>query len=238
VGVKGVGHSLSPMLPPEGLISRNTGHTAREETKSDNAEYPDSVPTSLKLASLATAWITQGRELRVRQREELRRALNRLANIRTWVALRADPPASAIRDVEEFTTTGLRIVQRELRDELAEKKSEVTRLKEVAEFLNELARAEEWGDPVEVEYSHTIRQPEGLATQTTTLTLVDTEEAKVAAEAFEKKLQNWEKLRSQMQAELESRKRQLKEIAGSVSAFAAFSSGVVADVLALISQTG
>jgi hypothetical protein len=140
--------------------------------------------------------------------------------------------------VEDFTQTGLRLVQRELGDELAEKKGEVSRLKEVAEFLKELARTEEWGDPVEVTYSHTARQPEGLATQTKTLTLVDTDEAKVAAAAFEKRLQNWEKLRSQMQDDLESRKRQLKEIAESVSAFAAFSSGVVADVLAIIYQTG
>jgi hypothetical protein len=77
-----------------------------------------------------------------------------------------------------------------------------------------------------------------LATQTLTLTLIDTGEAEEAAAAFERKLDNWEKLRSQMQDDLERRKRQLKEVADSVSAFAAFSRGVVADVLSIGYQAG
>jgi len=192
------------------------------------------VPTSLKLASLASSWLTQDRELRVRQREELRRALNRVAKIRNWVPSNGDPPPSTIQDVEEFTQTGLRLVQQEILDELADKKGEVQRLKEVVEALRELADAEGWGDPIEVNYSHTIRQADGFATKNQTLSLTDSREAEEAAATFERRLESWEKLRSQMQEDIERRRRQLTEVAESVSAFARFSTGVVADVLAII----
>lgn len=224
-------------LSLEAPIKLNQKYETRDEIRSAG-ENPESGATSLKLASLAAAWLTQDRELKVRQREELRRALNRVAEIRTWVASETDPPTTALQDVEDFTQTGLRLIQKELRDELADKKKEVSRLKKVAEALKDLAGTDGWEDPVEVSYSHTVRQADGLATQTDTLTLVDTGEAEEAAAAFEKKLDNWEKLRSQMQDDLERRKRDLKEVAKFVSAFAASSETVVVDVLDIIKQTG
>jgi hypothetical protein len=232
-----VGEGSMPPVRPISILEDRISllHEAegREGVRKVDTEHPEPVPTSLKLASLANAWLTQDRELMVRQREELRRALNKVAEIRIWVAQGADPPTSAIQDVEDFTQGGLRLIQQELRDEIAEKKEEVSRLRDVVEALKNLARTENWGDPVEVSYSHTVRQGDGLATRTQTLTLVDTGEVEEAAASFEKKLENWEKLRNQMQDDLEGQKRHLKKVADSVSAFAAFSKGVVADVIAI-----
>lgn len=227
-------NARSPQSPLEGPINRTSEAEGREGIGSGGAEYPESVPTSLRLASLAVHWHTQEKELRVRQREELRRALSRVAKMRTWIASEAPPLTSMIRDVEDFTDTGLRLMQRDLQDELAEKRIEVTRLREMAADLRELAGVKEWGDPVEVVYSHTVRKPEGLATRTETLTLAGTGEAEDAAAAFEKKLAGWEKLRSKMQDDLERRQRQLREVGKTVSAFAVFSTGVVSEILSII----
>jgi hypothetical protein len=192
----------------------------------------------LKLAALATAWLTQDRQLRVRQREELRRTLTEVAEARNWVAARADPEASPLQDVEDLTRAGMRLVQQELVEELTEKKNEVSELREVADSLRRLAGAGDWGGPVEVSYSHTVRQPDGLVTKKRTLTLVDTAEAEEAAAGIEKRLDAWENLRSRMQEDLERRQRQLREIADNVSAFAVASGTLVSDVLAILSQTG
>jgi hypothetical protein len=235
---KGLKPAANPLFFLEVPIGKRAESNGRRDSQGVSTECPESVPTSLKLASLAKAWVEQDRELRVRQREELRRALNRIAELRAWIPSEANPSASAIQDLEDFTQTGLRLIQEELRGELSKKKKEVVRLKEVGETLKELAEDDGWEDPVEVSYSHTVRQADGLVTQTQTLTVVDTEEAEEAAATFEKKLGNWEKLRSQMQEELEDRKRQLKEVTSSVSAFAAASSGVIAEVLTIFYQAG
>lgn len=221
-------------IPLEGPIRLRDEVEGRERIRDGDSESPELVPTSLKLASLAAAWFTQNRKLRVRQREELRRAINTVAEVRAWVVSRADPPQSVIQDVEDVTQSGLDLVQQELLEELASKKEEVSHLREVAEVLRELARNDRWEDPVEVSYSHTVRKGGELATQHETLTLVDTAEAEEAAATFERKLKNWELLQNQMQDDLERRRRQLTEAAESVAAFAAFSAGLVADVLAII----
>ena len=83
-------------------------------------------------------------------------------------------------------------------------------------------------------YSHTVRDGEGLATRTETLSLVDAGEAKAAAASMEKKLDNWEKLRAQMLVDLKLRQRHLNEMRDSISAFAEFSRSVVDDVLAIL----
>ena len=186
------------------------------------------------MASLALAWMKQDRELRVRQREELRRALTTAAESRGWAVSGADPMASAIKDVNKLTKAGSKVIAQELADELADKKKEVSQLKKVANSMYKLAGAEDWEDPVEVSYSHTARDGNGLATKTQTVTLVDATEAKEAAAAIERKLETWEKLRVQMLDDLKGQQRQLNEMEESISAFAESSKGLVGDVLAIL----
>jgi hypothetical protein len=154
------------------------------------------------------------------------------------LAPRIKPVASAIRDVEDLTEKGMRVIQRTLGDELADKKAETSQLRGVADSLSKLAETGTWGNPVEVSFSHTVRRPDGLVTKTETLTLADSEEAKDAAGAMERKFDGWEKLRSQMQGELEKEQDRLKEIAGDISGFAESSRGIVSDVLVILHQAG
>ncbi len=188
----------------------------------------------MKLASLALAWMKQDREFRVRQREELRRALAETAEFRGWAIPGADPVAAAIKDVKTLTKAGSQFIAEELEVELAEKNAEVTELKVVAESIHELADTADWEEPVEVSYSHTARNGEGLATKMQTVTLADAGEARDAAAAIEKRLDTWEKLRIQMLEVLKQKQVQLGEMEDSISAFAESSKGVVGDVLAIL----
>ncbi len=189
---------------------------------------------ALKLASLAMAWMKQDRQLRVRQREELRRALARAAEFRGWAAIGGDPMESAIKDVKSLTKSGSNFIAQELEAELADKKIEVSQLREVAISIHELAGTADWGDPVEVSYSHTVRAGDGRATRPETLNLVDAGEAKEAAATIEKRLDTWEKLRGQMLDDLKRRQRQVNEMRDSISAFAESSRGLVGEVLAIL----
>lgn len=141
---------------------------------------------------------------------------------------------SAIKDVKNLTKAGSHFIAQELEAELADKKIEVSQLREVAISIHELAGTADWGDPVEVSYSHTVRAGDGLATRTETLNLVDAGEAKEAAATIEKKLDTWDKLRGQMLDDLKRRQAQLNEMRDSISAFAESSRGVVGDVLAIL----
>ena len=219
---------------PEGGTIRTKKPKTPNGTLSANTESPETRQTALKLASLAISWMKQDRQLRVRQREELRRALANAAEFRGWGATGADPVSSAIKDVKDLTIAGSHFIAQDLVDELAGKKTEVSQLREVADSIHELADAKEWGDPVEVSYSHTVREGDGLVTRTQTLTLVDAEEAKEAAATIEKKLGAWEKLRVQMLDDLKLRQRQVNELEGSISAFAESSKGMVGEVLAIL----
>jgi len=195
---------------------------------------PEARQTAMKLASLAIAWMKQDGRLRVRQYEELRRALAKVAEFRGWAATGADPVAPAIKDVKSLTKAGSQFIAQELVEEVADKKTEVSRLRKVADSFHELADTAEWGGPVEVSYSHTAREGDGLATKTQTLTLVDAGEAKEAAATIEKKLDTWEKLRSQMLEDLKQRQHQLTEMEDSIPAFAEASRATVGDVLAIL----
>jgi hypothetical protein len=176
----------------------------------------------------------QDRQLRVRQREDLRRALASAAEFRGWAATGADPMASAIKDVKILTKAGSHFLAKGLEQELADKKTEVAQLKKVADSIHKLADTEDWEKPVEVSYCHTVRDGTGLATKTQTLILADAGEARDAAALIEKKLDNWEKLRVLMVEDLKQRRRQVDEMEDSISAFAESSRGVVDDVLAIL----
>lgn len=176
----------------------------------------------------------QDQQLGVRQTQELRRALATTAEFKGWAAIGTDPVTSAMKDVKSLTKAGSQYIAKDLENEVADKKTEVSRLKKVADSINEMAGTDDWEEPVEVTYSHTVREGDGLATRTEILSLVDAGEAKAAAASIEKKLDNWEKLRAQMLIDLKLRQRQLNEMRDSISAFAEFSRCVVDDVLAIL----
>ena len=225
---------MAKRLQPEDVTIPRKNTKIPTNPRRPGPRSPEARPAAMRLATLAMAWMEQDRQLRVRQREELRRALATAADFRGWAATGADPMASAIKDVKSLTKAGSHFLAKDLEKELEDKKNEVLQLQKVADSMNRLADTESWENPVEVSYSHTVREGDGLGTRTQTLTLVDAGEARDAAATIEKKLVNWEKLRVLMLEDLKQRRRQVDEMEEGIAAFAESSRGVVDDVLAIL----
>jgi len=190
------------------------------------------------LASLALAKTQQGGTLRVRQREELRRALATAADFLGWGITgvgRADAMEEATGYVTELAKAGVEALAGDVADELASKKSEMTRLKGAAKTLQKLADDPEATYPVQMEYSHTARDgTEHLVTKTVSLDLEDSAGAQSAAQVVLKRMDAWERLRDQMQVQLKQRQRQVADLKNVISEFAAWSEGLVGEVLATL----
>lgn len=227
-------HPKKPYSQTEdSTIPRKKPETLKAPRKA-TPRSPDSRQTAIKLASLALAWMKQEQTLGVRQREELRRAVATTADLRGWTETGADPAASAIKDVKNFTKAGSEYITEALSEEMARKKREVTQLQKVADSLYKLAETADFEEPIEVDYHHTAREGDGMATRTQTATLTNAGEATDAAAMIEKKLDNWEKLRLQMVENLKVEQRQLKDLEHVIPDFAEASRTVVGDVLAIL----
>jgi hypothetical protein len=178
--------------------------------------------------------MAQDGQLRVRQREELRRALATAAEIRGWTYSSKDPMTVAVKEVETLTKVGSSYIAKEIEGELKGKKTEVTELQEVAASIHELADNGDWEDSVEISYAHTAREGDGLATKTEIVTLASGAEAQEAAATIEKRLETWDKLRAEMIEDLKQKRRKLREMEKSIPSFAEASKSVVVDVLAIL----
>lgn len=190
---------------------------------------------SRELASLALAWVKQGQKLRVRQREQLRRALVVAARIMSWEAASKNGLDAATRDIAKLARSGTRSIRRELESEAESKRKETQTLKAAVRALSKLAKSDESAFPVEFSYSHTARSPSsGLVTRTEELTLASAEEATAAAETIEKRLEAWDKLRKEMLEELKVRDQRWADLSGSLSAFAEASRGLVREVFVIL----
>jgi len=177
----------------------------------------------------------QDGHLRVRQREQLRRALSASAEFLDWAIVLEDQEDVAIKDVLKLTRRGTRTLNKELADEVASKKAEISELQKTASSLEKLAEKDDFSDPIEVSYSHTAgRAPETLTTKVQTVTLTDAQGATDAANAIVKKLESWGKLRDQMLIELKNRQRQLDEMVSIVPPFVESSRQLLSEVLATI----
>ena len=181
------------------------------KARSVSVASPEAREIGKKLASLAQDWVNQEGHLRVRQREQLRRALAEAAELFSWTTITSDPVNTAIKDVAKLTKSGTTSRTRELADEVASKKTEIAQLKKTISSLQKLAKNGKFEEPVEVAYSRTAREGQGLGTKTETLTLANADEATDAAASIEKNLESWGKLREQMVEDL-------KACAGSLTA--------------------
>jgi hypothetical protein len=170
----------------------------------------------------------------VRQRETLRRALVAAAESLGWAALGHDPVDVAAKEVLTLAKAGARSVAEDLETELAAKKTELSRLRKAADSLHEMADEAGFEEPVEFSYAHTARQGDELVTKTQTVTLANGQEATDAADAIEKRLDGWDKLRGQMADELRRSQRQVEEMRHSLPDFTDSHRGLVREVLALL----
>jgi hypothetical protein len=176
--------------------------------------------------------VKQGGHLKLREREELRRVFASAAELLGWATIRRDPVEAATKDLLKLARSGARLLTRELADEVASKKMEMSQLEKVANSLHKLAEGADFTDSVEISYSHTGRSPpQGLVTRTETLTLTDADEAAEAARTIEAKRETWDKLRREMLDALGERQRQLDEMKRSLPAFVESSDVLVRHVM-------
>lgn len=130
---------------------------------------------------------------------------------------------------------GTRFLHGELEAELAEKKAERSRLKQVAKTVSKLAEEGDFDEPVEVPYSHTAKEgSQRWVTKVETLTLTSPTEAQEAVEGFEKKMEGWEKLRAEMVAELKAKQRELAEMKKTLPSLLESSRGLLSEVLTVV----
>jgi hypothetical protein len=201
-------------------------------------DHPELDTASRKMASLALEKLRQEGTLKVRQLEQLRRALAAAADALEWDLIpgtKMDRAAAAAQDMAKLADVGADSLERDLADLLDGKKAEVTQLKKVAKALHALAADSSTSYPAEIEYSHTARNgSRGLFTKVASLVLNDAGEAVSAAAAIEKRLDNYAKLRDEMLIELKLKQRQITEMRRGLPGFVESSNGIVVDVLATL----
>jgi len=202
------------------------------------ARSPDAIEIGRDLASLAVIRAEQGGQLSVRQREQIRRALLKASVSLEWDTLAAgsdEPIKKATKEVTKLAKKGTQAIREDLAEELAAKKTEVTRLKKAAVSMQKLAEAGDFSDPIEVSYNYTARDgSQGYLTKTQTVTLTTVKEAQDAATSIEKKIEGWDKLREQMLLDIKRRQKHLEEIDAELSTFVDSTSTLLLEVFATL----
>jgi len=187
------------------------------------------------LASLGLVRIKNGEALNVRRKESLRRALAEAGQPLRWsevAALSDDPVGVAAGDVKKLVRSGAAALERNVCDELKDKKAEADRLMKVVKSLRDLAEDPGVEYPAEFTYSRTARSAgDGFVMKTETLTLADAEEALRAARKIEKSLPNWSKLRDEVMDELRRKQDTIKSLTGNLSDLVESWRGVLQEVL-------
>lgn len=188
-----------------------------------------------ELAAIALARIKQEGRLKVRQKEQLRRAIARAGETLGWAAtapFKNDPVAELSREVGKLVKRGARRMKRNVRQELEEKEAEIKELKKVVKQVEKLADDPD-SLPTEITYQHTARHASrGLVTKTETLELEDEEAARKAAKKMNKRVKRWTKYRDQMLEELEQERQYLRDTTKNLSEFVDTSRPVLGEVLA------
>jgi hypothetical protein len=209
--------------------------TRRKINMKDN---PELEAVSRKMATLALQKSRQEGLLKVRQREQLRRALATAAESLGWGLIpgdRTDRVAVAAQDMALLADAGAKSLEQDLVELLDGKKNELKELKKVAKSVTALAADKKATFPTEIDYSYTARNgTRGLFTKVETVTVNDADEALSAAAAIEKRFDTATKLRDEMLIELKQKLRQVGEVRKDAPAFIEASSGIVVDVLATL----
>lgn len=218
-----------------GIIASNGKNGKKKARGSVSFRTAEVREIGRSLASLGLVRIKKGDKLNVRRRESLRRALAEAGEPLKWsevAALSENPVDVAVGDVKKMVRSGARSIDRDVSDELAEKKAEVKRLKKVVVELRSLAEDGGVEFPVEVTYSRTAKRAgDGFVLKTETLELNDAEEALKAAKKIEKSLPNWTKIRDEMILDLKRQQDTIKELTGDLPDLVASWRGVLKEVL-------
>lgn len=190
---------------------------------------------SRQLASLALAQVEQEGHLGVRQREQLRRALAAAGEALGWagrVAAIEDAVAEISKDVMTMAKSGAKAMARDLAEELAAKKTEISQIRRAAASVNKLAENKKTTYPTEITYCFTARDATGdLVTKTETLPMNDAEEALSAVATIQKNPTGRTKLKDLMIADLKQKQKQVEVMTNTLSDFLEYSHDLMRDVL-------
>ncbi|NNF14127.1 MAG: hypothetical protein HKN72_12935 [Gemmatimonadetes bacterium] len=199
------------------------------------ARSPEMKRVTVELAALAVARVKQKGRLKVRQKEQLRRAIARAGETLGWstkAPFKSDPVGEMSKEVAKLVRNGARRMKRDIGQELEEKGSEIAELKKVVKAVEKLA-ADPEAFPTEVTFQHTARHAsQGLVTKTETLELEDKDEATKAAKRMKKRIKRWSRYRDQMLEELEMEREYLKTTTSNLKEFVDTSRPVLGEVLA------
>lgn len=184
---------------------------------------PELGDVSRQMASLAFAQLEHDTPLSVRQREQLRRAFATAGDALGWagaIAHTGDSIATVTTDVMTLAKGGARAMARDLSDELARKRVEVTQLEDAIIAVRKLGEVKGTTYPTEFTYCFTARSAtRDLVSKTDTLVLNDAGEALSAGDSIEKTLPSRTKLADLMIIELEQRGAQLEVMTKSLGDF-------------------
>ena len=146
-----------------------------------------------------------------------------------------DPVAAASKEMAKLARNGTRALEKDLADEVAVKKAEITQLKAMAKQLHKLSKDKKAEYPVEISYSHTAKTPgQGLVTKTPELVIKDAGDAESAALDIEKRLPRWGDLKDEMLEELKRRQAELDDMRRGLSGFVDSSKRLLAEVFAIL----
>ena len=146
-----------------------------------------------------------------------------------------DPVAVVADDLTKITKSGVRVIEKEVEDELKAKKSEMKQLEGVVAKARKLAEAKNPKLPTEISYAHTARAAaQGLITKVEVVEVTAPDEATACADSIEKSMTRWENLRDQMVDELQRKQAQLEIVGGSVPEFVRSQHGMLREVMAVL----
>lgn len=196
---------------------------------------PELRDVSRQLASLALAQVNQEGHLGIRQREQLRRALSTAGEALGWagrVAASDDAVAEVSTDVLAMAKGGAKSMARDLAEELAGKKTEMSQIRRAAASATKMAESKKTTYPTEITYSFTVRDATGdLVTKTETLPMENPEEALNAVAAIEKNPTGRLKLKDLMIADLKQKQKQVEVMTKTLPDFIEYSHDLLRDVL-------
>jgi hypothetical protein len=199
------------------------------------ARSPEMLEVSRQLATVALARVEQDGHLSVRQREQLRRALSTAGDTLGWIRSATgskDSVAAVSKDVLKMAKVGAKAMAKDLAEELAKKRTEMTQVSEAAEAARALAEDPDTVYPTEMTYYFTARNAsQGLVTKTETIEANDAKEALSASESIERNIAGRAKLADLMVLDLEAKQGQIEVMTRTLPEFVKFSHELLREVL-------
>lgn len=211
--------------------------TVKKSSKRPSVQTKELRPVARRLGALALSRHRQGGGFRVREREQLRRALFSAGRELRWdvVAVNREAPVDeVVVDVRRLTRAGLGAIEKDLESEIAEKAQEVRQLKRVVKKLAKLSKQDESAFPVEVEYHHTSAVDDQYSTKTAEFEVEGPDSAEQAAQKLEKQLDRFGRLRDQMVEKLKDKRRALDATKSELKDFVGMTRPLIDEVLVVL----